>query len=205
MTEKESTNKPQADAEGFASMLEDGVIPHSGKGAHLSSTATKQTPGMVERRKAAQLDDEAGRNKLDAGANIKQLDPFDVLSFVRPGVQHGVYKNLRLGKYEIQCSLDLHGRTVDQARQDVWRFLEDGYAQGIRCCLITHGKGQGREEPAKIKSCVNHWLPHFTYVLAFHTAQKMHGGLGATYVLISKSAASKQKTARQHQHRANKY
>ncbi len=205
MAEKVFTKKSPSDAEGFASMLEDGVVPHSGKGAHLSSTVTKQTPGMVERRKAAQLDDEAGRNKLDAGANIKQLDPFDVLSFVRPGVQHGVYKNLRLGKYEIQCSLDLHGRTVDQARQDVWRFLEDGYAQGIRCCLITHGKGQGREEPAKIKSCVNHWLPHFNYVLAFHTAQKMHGGLGATYVLISKSAASKQKTARQHQHRVNKY
>ncbi len=205
MTPKEPTNKSQSDAEGFASMLEDGVIRHTGKGAHLASTVTKQTPGMVERRKAAQLDDQAGGNTLDAGANIKQLDPFDVLSFVRPGVQHGVYKNLRLGKYEIQSFLDLHGRTVDQARQDVWRFLEEGFAQGIRCCLITHGKGQGREEPAKIKSCVNHWLPQFSYVLAFHTAQKMHGGLGATYVLLSKSAASKQKTARQHQHRANKY
>ena len=63
---------------------------------------------------------------------------------------------------------------------------------------------QGREEPAKIKSCVNHWLPQFSYVLAFHSAQKMHGGLGATYILLSKSAASKQKTARQHQHRGNK-
>lgn len=205
MSVKESTNKPQSDADGFASMLDGDVIPHSGKGAHFASTATKQTPGMIERRKAAQLDDQAAGNQLDAGVSIKQLDPFDVLSFVRPGVQHGVYKNLRLGKYEIQSSLDLHGRTVDQARQDVWHFLEDGFAQGIRCCLITHGKGQGRKEPAKIKSCVNHWLPHFTYVLAFHTAQKMHGGLGATYVLLSKSAASKQKTARQHQHRANKY
>jgi DNA-nicking Smr family endonuclease len=205
MSEKEFSYKLQSDAEGFASMLEEGVVPHSGKGAHIAPTATKQTPGMVERRKAAQLDDQSGGNMLDSGANIKQLDPFDELSYVRPGVQHGVYKNLRLGKYDIQSSLDLHGRTVDQARQDVWRFLEDGFAQGIRCCLITHGKGQGREEPAKIKSCVNHWLSHFSYVLAFHTAQKMHGGLGATYVLLSKSVASKQKTARQHQHRANKY
>lgn len=191
-------------SERFESMLEEGVVPLSGKGAHFSAVKTKQTPGLVERRKAAQVDDQSGSNRLDAGANIKQLDPFDVLSFVRPGVQHGVYKNLRLGKYEIQASLDLHGRTVDQARHDVWRFLEDGFAQGIRCCLITHGKGQGREEPAKIKSCVNHWLPQFNYVLAFHSAQKMHGGLGATYILLSKSAASKQKTARQHQHRGNK-
>jgi len=191
-------------SERFESMLEEGVVPLSGKGAHFSAVKTKHTPGLVERRKAAQLDDQSGSNRLDAGANIKQLDPFDVLSFVRPGVQHGVYKNLRLGKYEIQASLDLHGRTVDQARHDVWRFLEDGFAQGIRCCLITHGKGQGREEPAKIKSCVNHWLPQFSYVLAFHSAQKMHGGLGATYILLSKSAASKQKTARQHQHRGNK-
>ena len=204
MTLKQPSNTIQADTERFESMLEDAVVPLSGKGAHIKVTATKQTPGMVERRKAAQLDDTSGANKLDAGVTIKQLDPFDILSFVRPGVQHGVYKNLRLGKYDIQCSLDLHGRTVNQARHDVWRFLEEGYSQGIRCCLITHGKGQGREEPAKIKSCVNHWLPQFSYVLAYHSAQKMHGGLGATYVLLSKSAASRQKTARQHQHRGNK-
>ena len=205
MTPKQPNNQSPPEAtERFESMLEEGVVPLSGKGAHFSKATTKQTPGMLERRKAAQLDDEAMGNKLDAAAMIKQLDPFDVLSFVRPGVQHGVYKNLRLGKYDLQCSLDLHGRTVDQARQDIWRFLEDGYSQGIRCCLITHGKGQGREEPAKLKSCVNHWLPQISYVLAFHSAQKMHGGLGATYVLLSKSPASRQKTARQHQHRANK-
>ena len=72
MSVKEPTNKSLTNTEGFASMLEDGVVPHSGKGAHISSTATKQTPGMVERRKAAQQDDQSGGNQLDAGTSIKQ-------------------------------------------------------------------------------------------------------------------------------------
>jgi len=46
-----------------------------------------------------------------------------------------------------------------------------------------------------LKSCVNHWLKQFDQVLAFHTAQKYHGGLGATYVLIKKSSAARQNTS----------
>ena len=123
---------------------------------------------------------------------------------MRPGVQHGVYKNLRMGKYEIHSTLDLHGKTVEQSRQAVWGFAEDCYKQGVRCGLITHGKGQGREEPAKLKSCVNHWLPQIDSVLAFHSAQKQHGGLGATYVLFKKSAISRQRTSEQHQRRGKR-
>ena len=124
-----------------------------------------------------------------------------MLTFARPGVQHGVFKNLRQGKYEIQSALDLHGKTVEQSRQAVWAFIKDCNKQGVRCGIITHGKGHGRQEPAKLKSCVNHWLPQIESVLAFHSAQKQHGGLGATYILFKKSAASKQRTAEQHQHR----
>ena len=94
------------------------------------------------------------------------------LRLSRPGVQHGVFKNLRMGKYEIQSVLDLHGKTVEQSRQAVWRFVKDCHKQDVRCAIITHGKGQGREEPAKLKSCVNHWLAQLDSVLAFHSAQK---------------------------------
>ena len=204
MSSEKNHDKPDVGDELFTSMLEDDVVPLRNKGAHRIMASQKQTPGMAERRKAAQREESLSSNELATGHEIKQLDPFDVLSFTRAGVQHGVFKNLRLGKYDIQSTLDLHGKTVEQSRQSVWGFINDCYKQGVRCALITHGKGQGREEPAKLKSCVNHWLPQIDSVLAFHTAQKQHGGLGATYILLKKSSASKVRTSEQHQHRGKR-
>jgi DNA-nicking Smr family endonuclease len=201
MSSEKIHDKSDVGDELFTSMLEDDVVPLRNKGAHRIKATQKQTPGMAERRSAAQREESLSSNELATGHEIKQLDPFDVLSFTRPGVQHGVFKNLRLGKYDIHSMLDLHGKTVEQSRQSVWGFINDCYKQGVRCALITHGKGQGREEPAKLKSCVNHWLPQIDSVLAFHTAQKQHGGLGATYILLKKSSASKVRTSEQHQHR----
>lgn len=204
MSSEKTQGSTDASDDFFSSMLDDDVIPLTGKGAYRPQASQKQTPGMAERRKAAQRDETLYANELATGSEIKQLDPFDMLSFTRPGVQHGVFKNLRLGKYDIHSTLDLHGKTVEQSRQAVWGFIKDCYQQGVRCGLITHGKGQGREEPAKLKSCVNHWLPQIDTVLAFHTAQKQHGGLGATYILLKKSSASRQRTGEQHQHRGKR-
>ncbi|MGB0459319.1 MAG: DNA endonuclease SmrA [Porticoccaceae bacterium] len=204
MSSEKTQGSTDASDDFFSSMLDDDVIPLTGKGAYRPQASQKQTPGMAERRKAAQRDETLYANELATGSEIKQLDPFDILSFTRPGVQHGVFKNLRLGKYDIHSTLDLHGKTVEQSRQAVWGFIKDCYQQGVRCGLITHGKGQGREEPAKLKSCVNHWLPQIDTVLAFHTAQKQHGGLGATYILLKKSSASRQRTGEQHQHRGKR-
>ena len=201
MSSEKIQNNSDTEYDVFESMIGDDVIPLSKKGAYRAVRLQKQTPGMAERRKAAQRDEVLYANELASGDEIKQLDPFDMLTFARPGVQHGVFKNLRQGKYEIQSALDLHGKTVEQSRQSVWAFIKDCNKQGVRCGIITHGKGHGRQEPAKLKSCVNHWLPQIESVLAFHSAQKQHGGLGATYILFKKSATSKQRTAEQHQHR----
>lgn len=201
MTSEKTLDSADTGDDLFESMLGEDVVPLTGKGAHTTSQAKKQTPGMVERRKAAQRDESLYSNQLATGDEIKPLDPFDMLSFSRPGVQHGVFKNLRQGKYEIHSSLDLHGLTVEQSRQALWGFIKDCNKQGVRCGLITHGKGHGRAEPAKLKSCVNHWLPQIDSVLAFHSAQKQHGGLGATYILFKKSSASKLRTSEQHQNR----
>jgi DNA-nicking Smr family endonuclease len=204
MTSEKTLDTPDNGDDLFESMLGEDVVPLTGKGAHTTRQTQKQTPGMVERRKAAQRDESLYSNQLASGDEIKPLDPFDMLSFSRPGVQHGVFKNLRQGKYEIHSSLDLHGLTVEQSRQALWGFIKDCNKQGVRCGLITHGKGHGRAEPAKLKSCVNHWLPQIDSVLAFHSAQKQHGGLGATYILFKKSSASKLRTSEQHQNRGKR-
>ncbi|MBX2808468.1 MAG: DNA endonuclease SmrA [Cellvibrionaceae bacterium] len=118
---------------------------------------------------------------------VEPLQPQTCLSFCRPGIQHGVYKQLRLGRYTLDARLDLHRMTIEQARKAVYQFIGDCIANDIRCALITHGKGEGRPTPAILKSHLAHWLPQLDTVLAFHSAQPAHGGLGACYLLLKKS------------------
>lgn len=179
----------------FSALMGDDIEPLGRKGASHLAKPSKLTPGVLERRKAAQQERAADNNFLDPASVIQPVDPYDYLAFARPGVQHGVYKNLRQGKYDIQSRLDLHRHTVEQARVALHSFIIDCQTHGVRCALVTHGKGEGREQPAKLKSCVNHWLRQFDQVLAFHTAQKQHGGAGSTYILIKKNSIARLNTS----------
>lgn len=154
------------------------------------------------RRRAAVAEQAQDRSGLSGGEDhIEMVDPLAILEYKRPGIQHGVYRNLRLGKYSIDARLDLHRYTVDQARQQVYQFVQDCLKHDIRCALITHGKGEGRAQPPILKSCVAHWLPQIPQVQAFHSAQKHHGGTGATYVLVKKSEKKRQQDLERHQKR----
>ena len=191
---REKSESDELSDKQFVDMVGDDIQPLSGKGSAHIAKPVQITPGVLERRKAAQEEVVAESNILDPASIIEQVDPLAYLEFVRPGVQHGVYKNLRLGKYEIQSRLDLHRHTVEQARNALWFFVDDCHKHGVRCALVTHGKGEGREQPARLKSCVNHWLRQFDQVLAFHSAQKTHGGVGATYILVKKDSAARRET-----------
>jgi len=152
------------------------------------------------RREAATAEAIVDLNPL-TGEGVDPVDPWDPLEFKRDGVQNGVYRNLRLGKYSVDARLDLHRHSVEMARRAVLDFVRDCIEADVRCALITHGKGEGRKQPAVLKSCVNAWLPQLHEVLAFHSAQKQHGGLGATYVLLRKSERKRRDNLEQHQRR----
>jgi len=157
--------------------------------------AAKDTPGLIERRRAAQELGNKEGNYLARQEHISPVKPWDLLSFKRDGVQHGVFRSLKQGKYVIDATIDLHGRTVQQARQEVFHFLRECVERDIRCATITHGKGQHRDPPALLKSCVNHWLQQMDEVLAFHSARPQQGGSGSTNVLLRKSQAQKDKNS----------
>ncbi len=142
---------------------------------------------QAARRESAVAEPISDSNLL-SGDYVEPLDPAAILDFKRPGIQHGVYRNLRLGKYTIDARLDLHGATVEQSRGQVFQFVRDCVQHDIRCALITHGKGKDRKpQQALLKSCVAHWLPQLDEVQAFHSAKPQHGGVGATYILLRKS------------------
>ena len=128
------------------------------------------------------------------------MDANDELSYKKDGVQQGVFKNLRLGKYEIHTALNLHGQSVQQARQNVYQFITDSQKADLRCLLIQHGKGI-KNDKALLKSYLNKWLRQFEQVLAFHSAQSHHGGTGAVYVLLKKSDDARLNNKERHQKR----
>ncbi len=179
--------------ETFGELFGEVVQPLGAKGATFLKSTSKKTPGMAVRLKHAQEDMIVDANFLDSFMSIVDIEPPEIISHCRAGVQHGVFKKMRLGKYDLQARLDLHRYSVEQARRAVWKFIGDCRQKGVRCALIIHGKG--RSKPAVLKSCINHWLRQLSDVLAFHTAQKHHGGEGATYILIKKGLHSRELTA----------
>ncbi|MBM4200241.1 MAG: DNA endonuclease SmrA [Gammaproteobacteria bacterium] len=157
----------------------------------------ERTPGQQYRRDAAQRARTRDDNFLTT-AFVELVHPQAVLSYMRPGIQHGVFRKLRQGAYPLDAVLDLHQLTVEEARNEVFRFIRDCMTQDVRSALINHGKG-GRDPDrpaALLKSYVAMWLPQFSEVMAFHSAQGFHGGTGAVYVLLRKSEQQKQRTRR---------
>lgn len=164
----------------------------------------EQTPGLELRRRAAQQEIAKDADGLTSEEYIPMVEPRDVLEFKREGVQYGVFKNLRQGKYHIDSRLDLHRLTVEQARQQVYQFIRDCLKHDIRCGLITHGRGENRDKPALLKSCTNQWLRQLDEVLAFHSAQPQHGGTGATYVMLRKNEQKRTENLERH-HKGRKF
>jgi DNA-nicking Smr family endonuclease len=193
-----SDDKNNEDDDFFAAMGDVKPIQASGRVNLKKSSLLEST--LAVRRQSAETEVQTAKDPL-ADNEVKQLDPNDILEFRRPGVQHGVYKQLRMGRYSIDARLDLHRMKLEQARQMVYQFIRDCIANDIRCALITHGKGEGRKNPAVLKSHLAHWLPQISEVLAFHSAQKQHGGTGACYIMLKKSEKKRQENLEKHQRR----
>lgn len=149
-------------------------------------------PASVEARRQAATAREGKRNFLTT-SEIPLLDPYYLLEYRREGVQHGVFRKLKQGKYAIEARLDLHKMTVEQASKQVFEFIREAMAVDLRTVMIVHGRGhRNASGGAVLKSYINHWLPEMSEVQAFSSAQPQHGGAGAVYVMLRKSERKKQ-------------
>ncbi|NJN52019.1 MAG: hypothetical protein HC809_09830, partial [Gammaproteobacteria bacterium] len=59
-------------------------------------------------------------------------------------------------------------------------------------------RGERSATPARIKSYVVHWLGEMQEVLAYHSAERRHGGAGSVYVLLKKSASARELNRERH-------
>jgi DNA-nicking Smr family endonuclease len=125
------------------------------------------------------------RDMLSDEFDPSELQPGDMLSYCRPGVQNKVFRKLRSGQYRIASELDLHGLNARQAKQSLLQFLHDIHPGYGECVRVIHGKGNRSDHRGPvIKTKVDHWLRQHDRVLAFHSARPVDGGTGAVYILL---------------------
>jgi DNA-nicking Smr family endonuclease len=135
----------------------------------------------TQRAQTLMVDGLSDQFVIDVGAE-------DELYWARDGVQDGQMRRLKQGQIAFEGSLDLHGMTVEKARQTLWDFLAEAARHEVRCVRVTHGKAarlDGRRP--LIKSHVNTWLRQHAQVLGFVSCLPRHGGTGALYVLLRRT------------------
>ena len=184
--------------EDIAAFLQEmeGVSPLKHKTTVNVHKVQRTTPGQ-EVRKAAAQDTFTDPNFLSLH-NPRMVKPHDFLVWKRDGVQEGVFKKLRLGKYQVEARLDLHHKSAREARDLIFQFIHDCQEHGLRTVLVAHGRGEKSTPPALLKSYLFTWLPQIDAVLAFHSTLKIHGGSGALYILLRKSEREKLENRERH-------
>jgi len=175
------------------------VRPLKKTGRYQLNHFTSPTPGQQYRRQAT----ERAEDQPDQALSLylkKLLKSDDWLEFKRDGIQEGVFKKFRQGRYSVDATLDLQLFSPEMALKELPAFIDNCIAQKIRCLLICHGRKRGgKSSHALIKSYLAQWLPRIEPVMAFHTAQTHHGGTAAVYVLLRKSEKVKEKNRERHE------
>lgn len=188
------------DEEFFQWVEEEGVRPI--KGGQRVESRRSARPRLDPRRRAARLAAMGDSEARPGLAPEQLLNPLDPIDWKRDGVQDGVFRNLRLGRYTTDARLDLLRKPLAECADEVVEFVEQCVDLGIRTVLIHFGRSRVADSHAnRVKSCLHLWLPGLQEVMAYHGAQPQHGGSGAIYVLLRKSEQQRQRNLERHLHK----
>ena len=113
------------------------------------------------------------------------------LSYLRPGLQSRVLRDLRRGRWPIEDEVHLRGMRAAEALRAAGDFIRVARNEGFRCVRIVHGKGRGSADGKPvIKGEIDHWLRRHDAVEAFCSARDIDGGSGALHVLLRRQGDS---------------
>ena len=170
--------------------LMQGVQPIQQNRADVKAPSNTRDSATLSARRQAATHETA--NLLQDGLSdgqVSPVNPGEALSFHLPDLPWRQFQALKKGQVSWQEGLDLHGYTIEEARQQLNQFIREGRSRGHRCLLLVHGKAYNREgETPSIKSHVNAWLRQMPDVLAFASALPADGGTGAVYILLKRRA-----------------
>ena len=171
--------KDDTELEIFRNAMKD-VRPLKAKNIVAEKPRPKPHPRQSELDELAVLREMADDDPITA-----EVEYGDEASFKRPEIPRTMMRRLRRGQYAVQAEIDLHGHTVDEAKQALSDFLTYSQRSGFSCVRVIHGKGH--RSPGKLpvlKPKVVKWLAQRDDIAAYSTARPVDGGTGALYVLL---------------------
>lgn len=174
-------------ADSFAKAMRDTVpIKHDKVNLRTRPSPKKRQEKEYHRTMATQESGQIIDGLSTDAVNIVESN--QELFFAAAGVQIKVMKRLRKGHIPWEEGIDLHGMTVEDARNELSDFIRSAYYKGCHSVLVIHGKSYSASgQQPLLKSYTNDWLRQLHEVLAFCSAQPKDGGAGAIYVLLRKA------------------
>ena len=163
-----------------------------------SDARVSNPPPVLSGRSPQDSENEAIAELYDLVAGRSDFDVTDTDEYVEGcvvGLDTGLVRKLRQGKFARQAALDLHGMKAAEAKPELEQFLNRAAQAGIRCVLVIHGRG--RNSPGQfpiLKDRLKQWLTRgrlAKMVLAFSTARAHDGGPGAMYILLRRKRGRK--------------
>lgn len=153
--------------------------------ATAKKTVAKPDATTLAKRAAAQGGEQTSEVALsDMQALLNPVSGDAYLVYKAPTLQSKQFNMLKQGKIRWFDAVDLHGSSIDDARDGVVKLIAQARANNENCVKIVHGKGTD----SIIKTCVNGWLRQMPEVLAFCSAPNDQGGNGAVLVLLKRQA-----------------
>ena len=144
------------------------------------------TTGVVERLKGDEAEVRVGSLRFrEKVSNLEPLAPraaskkeeTTLAARLRDMQGRGTEVKLSRAREAADAELNLIGRTTDDARDEVDKFLDEAYLQGFAHVRIIHGHGTGA-----LRRAVAELLRQHPHVEGFSQAPENQGGAGATVV-----------------------
>lgn len=140
-------------------------------------------------RRAQKLDHSTPTRLLDDKGPFMRVTPQPI--YYKPKT-HNILepsgdKRVRRGRVQIDCRIDLHDMTRDQARPALFNLVRTAYGRDEKCLLVITGKGLRlngilrQNFPAWINSDEIRPL-----IASYAQAHIRHGGTGAWYVFLKR-------------------
>jgi len=111
-------------------------------------------------------------------------DPMSEMRFARDGVSRKLLRALSQGDFYPDDTIDLHGLTASEARDELQEFLYHALKRNLFCIKIIHGQGNSSKGDPVIRGLIERWLKLQIDVLAFANPPQRIGGRGVTLCVL---------------------
>ena len=156
----------------------------------ISDKAQKKNASIASQ--GATIASHAGKKSADTRPiDVKPADLRSRQPTERAGIDNASARRMTKGHYEIDGTIDLHGKTEAMAHKALLQFVQQASRNGARTLLIITGKGAGGKGVLRMK--VPQWLQDYPlkpHILAISQASPKDGGGGALYVRLRRHRAA---------------